>query len=281
VAFSWRRRGARSQQACLECQAEGDGQNGEQDPELFRVCHMGVFQPQAAAFQAGEERFYPPALAVCGQRRLWPARGEQDQKLSGLELHDNDPGRRSGLLALLPETPLAFERALFPFPQASCHARQRHAGVLFIPDIHVVLQPQNVRNIVFLQPPDPRVADKLAVPGQAGNLLIRENAPHPGQQVDSLIRIRVSGLVQHRPEQRHAHAVMDDPEHQDIDMRLAELPVGPVQRQLPRFSRKPRKVNRQPRYMRFVKPHMLEKPHQTPVDGIFLRRAVHVRGQTP
>ena len=78
------------------------------------------------------------------------------------------------------------------------------------------------------------LADKLPVGKQAVNAVRSEQADVALQQRYPLLGVGVPFLRQHAEHQWVGHAVMHYGKHEDVDVRLTELPVGPVDGQLQR-----------------------------------------------
>ncbi len=84
----------------------------------------------------------------------------------------------------------------------------------------------------------PCVANELAVAHKRGDLHVWKHSTQTIQKIGSLKRVRVPRLRQQRPDQRYPHVIPDHRNHQDIDRRFTELPVGPVHGQNPRLAEK-------------------------------------------
>ena len=78
------------------------------------------------------------------------------------------------------------------------------------------------------------LADKLPVGKQAVDAVRSEQADVALQQRYPLLGVGVPFLWQHAEHQRVGHAVMHYGKHEDVDVRLPKLPVGPVNGQLQR-----------------------------------------------
>ena len=78
------------------------------------------------------------------------------------------------------------------------------------------------------------LADKLPVGKQAVDAVRSEQADVALQQRYPLLGVGVFFLRQHAEHQRVGHVVMHYGKHEDVDVRLPELPVGPVDGQLQR-----------------------------------------------
>jgi hypothetical protein len=124
--------------------------------------------------------------------------------------------------------------------------------MIVVENLHVLAQPQKMLDFRRLQPCDPGVADELAVAGQRGDRLIGKRVLEDLHQVDPLGGVRVSRFVEHAPEQRHAHIIMRNAQHQNVEIGFAELPVGAIQRQVPKLAFEAERLPNQPRHFRFV-----------------------------
>lgn len=81
---------------------------------------------------------------------------------------------------------------------------------------------------VAVQPVDPPLADKLTVGQKAVDGLLSEEVDVALHEVDALLRVGRAFLGQHGEQQRIGDSVVDDGEHEDVDVGFAELPVGAV-----------------------------------------------------
>ena len=64
MGFMPRRFYSGNPEACFVGEAKRDGQNAYQRCQFVGVGHMCIFQPKASCFQAGEQRFNAPTVAV-------------------------------------------------------------------------------------------------------------------------------------------------------------------------------------------------------------------------
>ena len=81
---------------------------------------------------------------------------------------------------------------------------------------------------VVVQPPYPFLTDELPVGQQAVDGIQTEKADVALHEVDAFLGVGGSLFGQHGEQQRIGDAVVDDSEHEDVDVSLAELPVGAV-----------------------------------------------------
>jgi hypothetical protein len=84
-----------------------------------------------------------------------------------------------------------------------------------------------------LQPAEPVLADELAVGQHGGDFARAEDGEETPHQGDALGGVGVAGLAQDGPEHGQGNAPVGDAEHQEVDVRLAELPVRAVHGQPP------------------------------------------------
>ena len=85
-----------------------------------------------------------------------------------------------------------------------------------------------IADVVLVQPPYPLVSDKLAVGEQAVDAFRTEKVDVTLQQGDSFQGVGVAALGQHGEHERVGYPFVCDGEHEDVDVRAAELPVCPV-----------------------------------------------------
>jgi len=96
------------------------------------------------------------------------------------------------------------------FFQAGRMNGQLYRNMVLVPDMHVFFQTQNKGNALAFQPTHPALANKLPVPAQTGNRLIRESLVQPSHQVGTFPGIGISRLVEQDPKQRNSDLLMDD-----------------------------------------------------------------------
>src|SRR4051794_31585948 len=102
--------------------------------------------------------------------------------------------------------------------------------------MHVLTQAQKVRYRRLLQPFDPGVADEFAICCQRSHRLIGERRLEDLHQINPLGGIGIARLVEDTPKQWDAHVAMSHAQHQYVQIGLAKLPVGAVNRQMPRLA---------------------------------------------
>lgn len=81
---------------------------------------------------------------------------------------------------------------------------------------------------VVVKPSDPSLTDELPVGQQAVDGFPSEEADVVLHEVDALLGVGGSLFGQHGEQQRIGDAIVDNGEHEDVDVSLAELPVGAV-----------------------------------------------------
>ncbi len=154
-----------------------------------------------------------------------------------------------------------------------------HHPVPRVGDEGVAFDPLVEGNSLRLQPMEPRFAHKFAVSEEDGNPIDakdREEALHQG---DPLGRVGIAGLVQNAPENRHGDAAIGNTEHQKVDVYLAKLPVGAIQRQPSRTITDRDQAHQQSRQVVQVNLKRAEETLQTLVVRIYLGLTPETGGQ--
>ena len=100
-----------------------------------------------------------------------------------------------------------------------------------------------------------------------GFLLMPAGIIQPSHQVCAFTGIGISCLVEQDPKQRDTDFLMDDAQHQDIDMAATKFPIRTVQSQVPRLVLQPHDMNNQPGDTGFVEMNMLEKTFKPAMHG--------------
>ena len=122
-------------------------------------------------------------------------------------------------------------------PRAPTFAQQRLQGQLapiLADNVEAFLHPDHHGDIVFIEKTQPTDANELSIRQNqldAGGTEQGQIASHQG---NSLVCVAGASLVQNRPHQRHPMTPGDDGQHQDVHVLAADLPIGPVQTQMPR-----------------------------------------------
>src|SRR5205085_551987 len=202
--------------------------------------HVRFFKPEAATLQTAKQRFNLPALRIIAKRLLAILRGDHNQILATFEPHPRhkqfQPPDQSGFLKaqglidglLAKQSPCRYHLS----------APVRHLGILANPDTK--------RDMVGLQPLEPSFANKLAVGAQIQDRIDAKQGNKLSQDGLALGGVGIAFLLQDRPQHRNGYALVNQAQHQNIQRRLAELPVAAVQSQHPR-TRHAAKRNEQDR----------------------------------
>lgn len=61
-----------------------------------------------------------------------------------------------------------------------------------------------------------------------GDAALSGKAEGPADEFLAFLRVGVASLVRHLEYNRECHSIVDDAESEDVDVRVAELPIGPV-----------------------------------------------------
>jgi len=88
-----------------------------------------------------------------------------------------------------------------------------------------------VPNPVLVEKTQPLLPDKLSIRQQAVDAIRSEpvhEVPHQGNPVRGM---GVSALIEHPKHEGEGHVLVADPQHQDVDAVLPQLPVGTVHNQ--------------------------------------------------
>ena len=154
-----------------------------------------------------------------------------------------------------------------------------HDPVPVVGDEGVAFDPLVEGNPSRLQPTEPRLAHEFAVGQQDGDPLRAEDREEALHQGLALGGVGVARLARDAPEHRHGDAATGDPQHQEIDVHLAELPVGAIHRQPPRAIADRDQAHQQPRPIVRVDLERAEEALQTLVVRVHLGRAAETGGQ--
>ena len=125
---------------------------------------------------------------------------------------------------------------------------------------------------------DPRAPDELPVCQEQPNARGTEDRQIAPHQQGPLAGFAVAAVVvEHAPNQRHARPPGDDGQHQDVDVAGAELPLGAVEREMPRAV-EPQQPDDKRRRPVGSKADVLEEPLQPAVGRGHERRGRTLAG---
>ncbi len=184
---------------------------------------MGVLEVEASRFQATEQGFHLPAIGIGVEGfGLGYAGGGDEEELAIVQAQrgEMDKAAPDGTVTRQPMALAGRERAE--------QLVQAHHPVPGVGHAGVALEALVERNALPLEPAKPVLADELAVGQQGGDAARAKHLEEALHQGDALWGIGVARLVQHRPE--HGQG---DAEHQKVEVRLAEPPMGTIHRQPP------------------------------------------------
>ena len=244
---------------------EGQGQEAQQLAEAFRVDEVGVLEVEPPAFQAAKQGFDLPAVGIGADGLgLGGARTGDEQKLAVVQ------AQRGEVHEAAPDRAAAGQVPAFAGLQ---RAEQRVEAQHPVPTVGypgVALEALVERDAPALQPEEPVLADKLAVGQQGGDFGRAEDGKEALHQGDALGGVGVARLAQDRPEHRQGNAPVGDAEHQEVDVRLAELPVRAVHGQPPGAVADRDEADQQAGQAVVVEVERAEEPLQALVVGIDL-----------
>src|SRR3954452_15888087 len=101
-------------------------------------------------------------------------------------------------------------------------------------DVEGVLDAQDERDVPLRKRPHPGRADELPISNQSDDGGLAKDGAKAGQKGAPLSRGGGPGSAENVPHHRNGNAVMDDRQHQDIDVVAAKLPTRAVEGQKPR-----------------------------------------------
>ena len=210
--------------------SHGEGNDAEKQVQFLRACEPRVLEIQAACFRITEEAFDGPSFPLGGKRVIcWRVRC-YDEQFFTLDA---------------PRGEIQFERRVRfrpcqaggKLPRAPTLAQQRLQGQ-FAPilsdNVEAFPHPDNHGDVIFIEKTQPADANELSIRQKqldAGGTEQGQIAPHQGNPI---IRVAGASLVQNRPHQRHPMTPRDDGQHEDVHVLATDLPIGPVQTQMPR-----------------------------------------------
>lgn len=105
-------------------------------------------------------------------------------------------------------------------------------GFLTMPyDREVLTYPDVVVYPPGVQKSEPVTSCKLSIGHKMGDAVITSKSNEPGNKFHSLLSVGITPLVHHLKDNWKGHSFVNDTEGEDVDVRVTELPIGPVHRQ--------------------------------------------------
>lgn len=207
-----------------DCPAERQRQQRQQLLQSGGVGDMRLFQAKAPALQTPEQRFdFPPPGVI--RERTWRRLWRDDHILARLKAHAAE------VQVQAPAPPCAGDDHLSANALRAKQLPDRHQLSTTIRDLCVLFDPDAEINPASFQPAKPLFAGKLPVTSQIGYRVEAAQGAKLADQSLALLSVRVPFLFQHRPQDGNGDALVGNPQDQQIQGRLAQLPVRPVQRQ--------------------------------------------------
>src|SRR5215210_1300613 len=97
-----------------------------------------------------------------------------------------------------------------------------------IRDTQILFDPNAKGNLLPAQVTKPIPPNKLAVSGHKRERTFAEKSHILFQQLDSLRSVGTTFLFQHRPQQRKGHSLEDHAQHEDVQRRSSQIPIGAI-----------------------------------------------------
>lgn len=105
------------------------------------------------------------------------------------------------------------------------------SGCLGIPDPEVLSDTDVVTNSHIVEKLDPLLADELSVGDKRVDTFISEEPYETQHDVSAFLPVGIAPFVKELENQRECDTPICDSEHEDVDVDLAEFPVGTIHRQ--------------------------------------------------
>ena len=202
----------------------------EQTRDALSVAQMGVLDVESGGFQCAEGCFDFPTSPVGGNSVFGSVEADEDLKLRhAFGIFDPAASKIDVLPLVKKEFIVEFLLSRLegveqpPCPYSFTGGRLDDPEVLSYTDI--------ITDSVFVEPSNPLLADELAVSHKTIDTITAEKpyeALHDGL---AFFPAGVAPLVQKTEHQRECNSFIGDTEHEDIDVEIAELPVGAVHAQ--------------------------------------------------
>lgn len=98
-------------------------------------------------------------------------------------------------------------------------------------DLEIISDADVISNVIIVQEAQPEPAHEFPVCHNRPNAFSAKKHDEPIDQVYALLSVWIPSFVQHLEHQRKSNTLIDNTEHEYVDVGLSELPVGPVNAQ--------------------------------------------------
>jgi hypothetical protein len=201
---------------------QGERQYAQELTDAFRLCQVGVFELETAAFQASKEGFNFPSAGIIIQRRLWGLIGDENEIVI-FDAHANDEDGHAPYASRLRQQAGLPDTGVLKKPesgQVTGATGIGHEGVTFDPDAKP--------NPLPFEKFHPVRADKLPVSRETLDPVSAELTEKMLEQGDPFEGVGIAAFVQEYPQERDSNAIIGDGKHENIDIQVAEFPVRAV-----------------------------------------------------
>src|SRR3954469_20078242 len=210
------------------------GQHSQKLADPVGVNEVGVLEIEAPRLGGRKKRFDRPPPPVMGQGDLGIGVGGDYKQVSA------DQPRRSQFQCRSKRAVAGSKPAVLADVTSPAHAdfpkQGSHLALTSVreADVEGVLDAQDERDVPLRKRPHPGRADELPISNQSDDGGLAKDGAEAGQKGAPLSRGGGPGSVKNVPHHRNGNAVMDDRQHQDIDVVAAKLPTRAVEGQKPR-----------------------------------------------
>src|SRR5437588_434082 len=187
---------------------------------------MSFFQTKPPRLQATEQGFYLPAQGIVTKYLITFRAARHNHVFAFRGSH---PHQRN---LFSQDSPFAQEQhSNASFLCAEQVLGSHHLIAASIRDTQILLDANAKGNLLSAQVTKPLPTNKLAVSGHKRKRTFAEKSHILFQQLDSLRSVGTTLLLQHRPQQRKGHAFADHAQHEDIQRRSSQIPIGAINRE--------------------------------------------------
>ena len=247
--------------------AEGDGEECHELFNLRGISHVRVFEAEASALEAPEERLDFPSLQIRRDGILPQQVGDDDEIL----ILQSRAGEKQTVAA---DDQGFLERPHFPLRESP--EEILHISLPAAWDEEVLPDANDEGDFLSAKPCKPCLPYELPVGQETGDVLLSEESDHGAQDLLSFRSGGVAFLREEHPGNGKGSTPVDDGDGEDIDVGLSPLPVRAVHRQPVRPFGEEREHEGDEELLRDVKRG--EKPLDAAVAGSSLRFSAEGQG---
>ena len=209
------------------CPYKSHAEHREKSCDALHITHMGVLDVKAGRFHGSESRFYLPSLFVCQNRVFGPVEAYENlQFRNSIGVFDSAAGKIYILpfvkKELMEEFLLTDLQVIEQLPGTDSFT----GGWLDNPE--VLTYSDVIPYATAVEPSCPFLSDELAVCHKAVDAFCSEKTDKTFHNLLAFFLVGVATFRKKAEYQREGNPFIGDAQHKNVDIELAELPIGAI-----------------------------------------------------